>query len=195
MSREGASRRHVLDCAARLFSEKGYAAVSLRGIADESGMKAGSLYYHFSSKDEIVLEVLDAGVRRVHEAVERAVGALPTEGPVVEAIGAAIEAHLRALHEAGDYTSANIRIFGQLPQAVRNSHRAARHAYDLLWTGLLGRGVRAGELRGDLDVARLSAFLLGAMNASLEWYRPGSGSVAGLGRELSAIVLYGAAAA
>ncbi len=192
-AREGETRRHVLDCAARLFSREGYAAVSLRGIAAESGIKAGSLYYHFESKEEIVIEILNVGVQLVHAAVERAIGALPPQAPVAQGIGVAMEAHLQALHKASDYTSANIRIFGQLPQSVQNAHRPVRRSYDLLWSELLGRGVRSGELRDDINIPRLRAFLLGSMNSSLERYNPKSVSVARLASDLAAVVLYGAA--
>ena len=195
ISEEGASRRHVLDCAARLFSRDGYAAVSLRAIAAESGMKAGSLYYHFESKEVIVIEILNTGVTRVHDAVEQAIAALPPNGPVTQAITAAIGTHLRALHESGDYTSANIRIFGQVPPSIRKAHTATRRAYEALWAELLRRGVDSGELRSDINIASLRAFLLGAMNTSLEWLEPRRGAVARLANDLSTIVLNGAIAA
>ncbi len=195
ISEEGASRRHVLDCAARLFSREGYAAVSLRAIAAESGMKAGSLYYHFESKEVIVIEILNTGVTRVHDAVEQAIAALPPNGPVTQAITAAIGTHLRALHESGDYTSANIRIFGQVPPSIRKAHTATRRAYEALWAELLRRGVDSGELRSDINIASLRAFLLGAMNTSLEWLEPRRGAVARLANDLSTIVLNGAIAA
>ena len=195
ISEEGASRRHVLDCAARLFSREGYAAVSLRAIAAESGMKAGSLYYHFESKEVIVIEILNTGVTRVHDAVEQAIAALPRNGPVTQAITAAIGTHLRALHESGDYTSANIRIFGQVPPSIRKAHTATRRAYEALWAELLRRGVDSGELRSDINIASLRAFLLGAMNTSLEWLEPRRGAVARLANDLSTIVLNGAIAA
>ena len=191
---EGASRRHVLDCAARLFRREGYAAVSLRGIAAESGMKAGSLYHHFDSKEVIVVEILDIGVLRVHEAVEQAIDALPRHAPAAQFIGAAIQAHLRALHESGDYTSANIRIFGQVPPSIRASHVKVRRAYEALWTKLLGRGVASGELRDDINIASLRAFLLGAMNNSLEWLEPRRGAVNRIANDLKTLVLEGAAA-
>ncbi|MEP4861455.1 MAG: helix-turn-helix domain-containing protein, partial [Alphaproteobacteria bacterium] len=53
-SRSAVGRDGVLDIAARLFREQGYGSVSLRKIADAAGIKAGSIYYHFGSKDEIV---------------------------------------------------------------------------------------------------------------------------------------------
>ncbi|HAM25299.1 MAG TPA: TetR family transcriptional regulator [Microbacteriaceae bacterium] len=47
----------ILDAAARLFVERGYAATSTRAIADAVGIRQASLYYHFANKEQI-LEVL-----------------------------------------------------------------------------------------------------------------------------------------
>ena len=185
----------MLDCAARLFSRNGYAAVSLRGIAAESGMKAGSLYYHFASKDVIVTEILNIGVRRVHVAEEQALAATTAHAPTAERLRVAIDAHLRALHEAGDYTSANIRIFGQVPPSVREAHQAVRRDYETLWATLLKHGIAAGDLRAEIDVPRHRAFLLGAMNSSLDWLEPKRAAVTRTAADLATLVLHGAATA
>lgn len=50
-------RDQILDAAAHLFVERGYAATSTRAIAEEVGIRQASLYYHFPSKESI-LEVL-----------------------------------------------------------------------------------------------------------------------------------------
>ena len=50
---DSATRERILLEAARLFRHHGYAATTLREVADASGIKAGSIYYHFGSKDEI----------------------------------------------------------------------------------------------------------------------------------------------
>ena len=72
-SRSAVGRDGVLDIAARLFREQGYGSVSLRKIAEAAGIKAGSIYYHFGSKDEIVAAVLDAGIRVVHASMRDAI--------------------------------------------------------------------------------------------------------------------------
>ena len=55
-----------------------YASVSLRAIAAAAGMKAGSVYYHFDSKQAIVIEeILDIGISAVHEEVSRTIENLP----------------------------------------------------------------------------------------------------------------------
>ena len=55
-------RDRIMDEAATLFLAHGYEGTSLRQLADVVGMKAGSLYYHFSSKDELLTEILRRGM-------------------------------------------------------------------------------------------------------------------------------------
>ena len=189
---ENSSRRRILDCAARLFRYKGYGATSLRDIAAESGMKAGSLYYHFASKDEIVVDILNIGVERVHETVRTAVDALPKTASYADIIGVSIHAHLRALHEADDYTSANVRIFGQVPDAVRDAHFSIRRAYEDTWLKLLTSAFEAGELRQSMEPQLFLALLLSSLNATLEWFDPKKGPVERVAATFSELVLRGA---
>lgn len=48
------TRRRILDEATALFTERGYAGTSIRDISDRLGMTKGALYYHFSSKDDLL---------------------------------------------------------------------------------------------------------------------------------------------
>jgi AcrR family transcriptional regulator len=191
---ENSSRRRILDCAARLFRYKGYGATSLRDIAAESGMKAGSLYYHFASKDEIVIDVLNIGVGRVHDTVRQAVDALPKTATYADIIGVSIHAHLLALHEADDYTSANVRIFGQVPDVVRDAHLSVRRAYEDTWLNLLTAACGSGELRANLEPQLLLALLLSSLNATLEWFDPKKGPVEHIAGTFTELVLNGALA-
>ena len=56
-------REQILDAAAALFAEHGYAGTSTRAIADRVGIRQASLYYHFAGKDELLLELLETSVR------------------------------------------------------------------------------------------------------------------------------------
>jgi AcrR family transcriptional regulator len=183
-------RKLILDTAARLFRDEGYAAVSLRVLAARCGMKAGSLYYHFASKDEIVAEVLRIGVERVYTEFTREVLACAPDAPAAEVFKVAVRAHLRALLELQDYTSANIRIFGQLPPDVRAAHVSLRDEYEQKWVDLLSRFSRpTPHDRERLRLVRL--FLIGAMNGTLEWFHPEQTSVDALALQLTDIFLHG----
>lgn len=186
-----AGRQLILDTAARRFKEEGYAGTSLRDIAGAVGVKAASLYHHFASKDEIVGEVLRIGVERVFDNVRSSVVALPAEADARLLLRTAIHAHLSALLKLQDYSSANVRIFGQVPAHVREGHMALRDNYEKYWASLLRRCAGGGGLnpKRDLQLARL--FLLGGLNGSLEWYRGSSGSLRAMAFEIADLLLDG----
>lgn len=186
-------RHLILDTAARLFREEGYASTSLRDIAAEVGMKAASLYHHFASKDEIVGEVLRIGVERVFDNVRRNVMALPADADARLLLRTAIHAHLSELLKLQDYSSANVRIFGQVPAHVRDAHMQLRDSYEKYWASLLRRCEGTGVVNPgrDLQLARL--FLLGGLNGTLDWYRDGRGSVRAMAHEIADLLFGGLA--
>jgi AcrR family transcriptional regulator len=163
------SRDSILEAAARLFRRQGYSATTLRQIARMAEIKAGSIYYYFDSKEAILDEVLERGLRRIFEAVKLA---LEQAGKVSHRrkIGLAIETHLAALLEASDFTSANIRIYGQLPEHLKKRHRPLRRAYAKYWDRLFLDARRAGEIRADIEIVPLRIFVLGALNWTVEWF-------------------------
>jgi AcrR family transcriptional regulator len=59
MNNEVPTKQKILNCALNLFCEKGYSETSIRDIASAVGIKAGSLYNHFSSKEEILPVMLN----------------------------------------------------------------------------------------------------------------------------------------
>ncbi|MEX0758128.1 MAG: TetR/AcrR family transcriptional regulator [Tistlia sp.] len=187
------TRRRILDVAARLFRQQGYAGVSLRAIAAEAGLQAGSLYYHFGSKEDLVVEILDEGIRAVHQGVAEAVGRLPADADGASLLRAAILGHLRSLLRLSDYTSANVRIFGQAPESVRRRSLAVRQAYDAYWDALLAEAQARGALRADAEPRSVRLLLIGALNASLEWFEPARGGVERLAESYADILWRGLA--
>jgi AcrR family transcriptional regulator len=181
----------VLDIAARLFREQRYGSVSLRKIAEAAGIKAGSIYYHFGSKDEIVAAVLDAGIRVVHASMRDAITDLPADTDGETILRSAIRAHLRALLDVSDYTSANVRIFGQVPQSVRDANLPTRRAYEAEWDSLLSQLKKDGTLKQDVDIRRLRLMLIGTLNATLDWFDPDRGSADALSRTYADVFLNG----
>ncbi len=186
-----ATRERILLEAARLFRHHGYAATTLREVADASGIKAGSIYYHFESKEQILGEVLDKGIQVVADAVRQRVDALPESATARQRVAAAIEGHLWGLLHHGDFTSANIRIYGQIPTAAKNSHRKIRRSYADYWDRLLEDALKGGELRRDTSTAVIRLFVIGALNWTVEWYNPQKGSFPDFVKQVTAIVFDG----
>ncbi|MFZ2653251.1 MAG: TetR/AcrR family transcriptional regulator [Burkholderiaceae bacterium] len=188
---DGATRERILLEAARLFRHHGYSATTLREVADASGIKAGSIYYHFESKEQILGEVMDKGIEVVAAAVRERVDALPGHATSRQRIAAAVEGHLWGLLHHGDFTSANIRLYGQMSTAAKNRHRVVRRAYAHYWERLLEQALARGELRGDASTAVVRLFMIGALNWTVEWYNPQKGSFAEFVRQVTAIVFDG----
>ena len=164
-------RERLLEVGADLFHDRGYAETTLRDIAQQAGMKAGSIYYHFASKDELLAEVLRLGMAAITEAFVAA-DAEARQGQAETRLRAAISAHMEALFRHGPFTTAHVSVLGRAPQAVRDQIVPLRDAYEALWTQLLSELRDNGAIRASLDVHFVRLTLLGAMNLSLEWFDP-----------------------
>jgi len=186
-----ATRERILLEASRLFRHHGYAATTLREVADAAGIKAGSIYYHFESKEQILGEVLDKGILAVAAAVRERVEALPKGATARQKVAAAIEGHLWGLLHHGDFTSANIRIYGQIPPAAKNRHRKVRREYADYWDALLDEAMQRGELRRDIGTTIARLFVIGALNWTVEWYNPQKGSFEDFVEQITTIVFDG----
>jgi AcrR family transcriptional regulator len=184
---ESGSRRLILDTAARLLRSGGYHQTTLREIAEAVGIAKASLYYHFASKEEIVEAVANDGVRFVHEAVSQAL-ADNADAPSRTRLEGAIAAHLTALHGNSDYTSASIKAFsfGAIP--APESVRRVRRAYEEVWRGLIAEMQAADVLSPERSAETLRYFLLGALNGSIDWQRPGRFDATELAREFTALI-------
>src|SRR5512143_805243 len=71
------TRGSILDAAALVVRRSGYSGTTLTDIAAEIGMKAGSLYYHFDSRESLVEAVMALGLARSRQAVEARLRELP----------------------------------------------------------------------------------------------------------------------
>jgi AcrR family transcriptional regulator len=185
-------RRRILDEAAALFLERGYAATSLRGIAAAAGMKAGSLYYHFESKEALFQAILRRGLDVMVEAFREAEAASRNEPGRVR-IETHVRAHLAALFEHGPYTRAHVTTFHTAPAMVRASIVPLRDAYEAMWTELLEELAARREIAVDTPIRLSRLILFGAMNSTFDWFDPERGDVDGVARTITRQVWLGLA--
>ena len=185
------TRQSILDAAAAVFRSHGYSGARLRDIAARIGMKAGSLYYHFESRETLIEAVMALGVRRTHEAVLARLRELAPDASHVDRLRAAAETHLVMILRQEDYTSATIKLIGQVPPAIRERQLARERSYGALWRRLLEAARDAGEIRRDLDLSVVRMALLGALNWATDWYQPGRTSPTKISRDITAMVLEG----
>ena len=182
------TRERILDAAAAAFRERGFAATRLSDIADRAGLQAPSLYYHFGSKEELIEVVLGLGVERTFEQVKRNVSAVPKDDPLGR-LRAAITTHVQMVQETGNYSAANLRLYGQMPDDIRERLQQTQREVGRYWNRLLVDARRAGAIRTDLDLSATRMLILGALNWTAEWYRPGGRLTPGELAELAATIV------
>lgn len=185
------TRQRILEAAARMFRAKGYSGARLTEIAKLAGIQVGSLYYHFRSREALVAEVMAIGLAQTVAAYERALDALPAEADSATRIRTAVETHVLQLIEPGDFPGAMLKLAGEVPPDLRDLHRAGERAYGRMWQKLLEQAHAAGVIRSDANISVLRLLILGAMNWSIEWYRPGAGPAPAVARQCSNFVLHG----
>ena len=188
------SHQRVLDAAARLFRERGYTGTTLRAIAAEVHLEAGSIYYHFKSKDDLIEAVLYRAMDEVIRNVREAVDAVPAAAPARARIAAAVRAHVSTIVTIGDYTLATRRVFGQVPEPMRARLMRQRDSYGRFWQDLLEAAQAEGALRlgADMHLARL--FILGGLNWTVEWFKPERQPLSEVVEEFTRFVVDGLAA-
>jgi len=172
VKRRQTNRREILlEAAARRFVEDGYAAASMRDIAGDAGMQPGSIYYHFPSKEELLVAVHEDGMRLIAEAVTAALARVDGKTPW-DRLETACIAHLSVLLTGGDRIKAVMRNVPLENHPSRSNITKMRDEYEAIFARLLGDLA----LPKGTDLHTLRLMLLGAMNWSFTWYRAGAES-------------------
>ena len=156
----------LLDEAARLFGAQGFHGTSIRDIVRAVDMLPGSIYYHFATKDLLLLAVYAEGVRRISERVEASVAVKSDPWGRLEA---ACVAHLEAVLEESGYAQVVIRVRPTDVPSATGQLNELRDSYEQLFVRL----VDALPMAHGVDRRGVRLLLLGALNWTQTWYRPG----------------------
>jgi TetR/AcrR family transcriptional regulator, cholesterol catabolism regulator len=177
VSKSARTRSRILDAAAHVLSVKGYAGTRLSDVADYAELQAPAIYYYFPSRDDLIEEVMYAGIADMRRHLLGVLDALPPEASPMDKILAAVEAHLRHELELSDYASASIRNAGHIPERLRTRQLKEEAAYGRIWRRLFDEARAEGQLRSDLDARHAQLLVVGALNWSVEWFDPRRSSV------------------
>jgi AcrR family transcriptional regulator len=157
----------IIDAAAAVFAERGYHGASTQDIADVLGIRQASLYYYFPSKEAALEQVC---MRGVEGFVEQAAATAALDDPAPEKVRLLILGHLAPLRDRHAYVRVFLRERHHLADESRRRVGRVSRRYERIVQGVLESGVRAGELRADLDCRLASLALLGMCNAAVNWY-------------------------
>lgn len=188
---EQSSRTRILDATADLLRTGGLKSAKLSEVARRAGMLAPSLYHHFSSKDQLIEEVLVEGCHRNTRFIVTQVERLGDSASPIERLEGAIEAHLAFLLAGDPYSSAVSRVFRDLPEEMKRRVLAAYAGFDNYWRDLIQAARRGGQARTDLDPTLARKFLINMLDSAAEWYRPGHLEIAEIARQACRLFLHG----
>lgn len=163
------TRDEILVAAAQIFSQKGFHATSMQDIAQAVRLQKASLYHHVSSKQEILVDVLNQALDLLIERMQ-AVMAQPLAPD--EKLRQAMRVYLTTLMEHRDLAAVLLLEHRNLSPELHARHIPRRDRFEQLWRGLIQQGLDDGVFYC-ADPAMASRALLGVMNWTITWYRPG----------------------
>lgn len=164
------TRARLIEVATRLFQEHGTDHVTVRRIAAAAKIEAGSIYYHFSSRDEILRAVLERGVGGAREEVMAAIAEAGADSSALVRLRAALGAHLK--YTLRHHFSSRLKAIRRLPKRLRDHHMQQERDYAAIFAKLLREAQREDLLRGGFDPSVVRMLVMGALTWVAEWYDP-----------------------
>jgi AcrR family transcriptional regulator len=167
--RQSSGRRDaIVAAAARIFADRGYAAVGMRDVAEAVGVRGASLYHHFASKEEILYAIC---LTVTEEPNEQNLPLLDAPGTPAQRLAALVRGHLQHLHRRRTEHVVGLHELA----ALTSEHRAVvdehRRYYQRRVREVITAGVAAGELT--VPDPRLAALAVCDMlNGLSNWFRP-----------------------
>ncbi|WP_396644335.1 TetR/AcrR family transcriptional regulator [Microbacterium sp.] len=146
-------RASLMRSAARLFAERGFAAVSTVELGEAVGMSGPALYNYFPSKEALLAEVLVDASRRLLDGCRELVA---EPGPPAEVLRRLVYFHLDFATADPDIIRIQDRELAQLPAEANHTVRSLQRRYVQQWDQVLA------ALRPQFDADERQTRLLGA---------------------------------
>jgi len=168
-AQNGNRREDLLRVCARLFREKGFDGTSIRDISQAADMHSGSPFYHFKTKQDMLVAVMEQGLTEGLRHLE-AVAALKLAPQ--EKFKRLVRVHLETICGDGhDFIPVMLYDWRSLTPTNRRRVIALKDRYDALWQKVTDDLQAQGIMGGDAQLARL--FTFGVLNWTARWYRAG----------------------
>ncbi len=157
----------ILEAAARIFSEKGFDATSMQDIADAVDLQKASLYHHFSSKQEILVDILDHALDLINNRLEIV---LSQSLSPADKLRQAIISYFQTIAENKNLSAVLLFEMRSLNPELKARQASRREKFERLWRDLIIEGRQQGVFT-NIDPSLTGRAILGVMNWSVTWYR------------------------
>ncbi|OHX17457.1 TetR family transcriptional regulator [Chromobacterium sphagni] len=164
---ENTRRMELVRAAAMLFRDQGYERTTVRDLGNAVGMQSGSLFYHFRTKEEILVAVMALGISSTTEQLAEAIS---QAGSLHERLAALFRVHLNSL--LGDNQAAlEVMLYEwrSVSPSAKPGLIVLRDRYEALWQQVLDEAALAGLVKQDTRLLRRT--LLGSLHWTVQWYR------------------------
>lgn len=181
-------KQQIEEKATVLFREKGYAATSMRDLANVLGIEAASLYSHIKSKEEILQKVCF----RMADEFFAAWQAVESESSSYAAkMEKAAIAHVKVITMNTNASAVFFNEWRHLSEPYLSDFLAMRDDYEGRFIDILEAGMATGEFK-TVDSKFMMLTILSSLNWTHNWYKPeGSLSPREIGRRLANLILNG----
>lgn len=161
--------------AVRLFAQQGYEATSMRDIGRAVGLLPGSLYAHITSKEQLLLEIIEQGIDEFLSGIAEV---MVEDDPAPVMLRKVVRAHMEVIAAGRERTGIVFHQWRALSGENRERVLAKRNAYEQHFVDVLEAGVREGSFRPNLESRFAVLVILGALNWAPEWFSPSGGCTA-----------------
>jgi AcrR family transcriptional regulator len=165
--RAEARRAEILTAASRVFRTMGFAAAGMRDIAVAADLSPANLYHYFSGKHEILCACQNLTLDRLQAAADAAARA---RGPIAGRLRALATDHVLCVIDQIQGSAVHFEL-DALPGRLRAAVVARRDRYERAVRALVAAGIRRAEL-APADPAVATRAFLGALNWTVQWFRP-----------------------
>jgi len=155
-------RQRAIRSAATVFAEKGFYGASTRDIAEHMGIKQGSLYYYFKSKEDALGEVCRFGIE---DYVERMKSIAASVQPFESKLMATVTSHLSSYREKNEALKVHNDERLYLPEEKRATLKELGSNYRQQLEGIFEEGIESGVVRKSLDCHFAAQAVIGMCNA------------------------------
>jgi len=166
--RKKASKKElILRKAATMFREKGFAATSMRDLAETVGIEAASLYNHIRSKNEILEAICFdvANVFNLHmDAVEN------NHAGTIRKIEELLRFHIRQMIENYEAVYVSDREWKHLDEPYLSNFHVQRRDYRRKFASIIKEGISRNEIR-PIDAPTAVLIILHAISGIESWHR------------------------
>lgn len=166
----------LLNGAAKLFATKGYKETTMRDIAAEVGMLPGSMYYHFKSKQELLLAVYEQAVMDLKSRLEKATA---SEQDPWKRLETAVITHVETILDQNHFARIMIGVTPEKVPEIQEELTAMRDSYEQIFIVIIDEI----PLKKYVNKTLFRLMLLGALNSTQIWFHKGLFEPTEIGRE------------